>query len=331
MYKYLCVLFLLTGFVQVEGKTEEPGAEDFSSMSAKELGEAFILAVKRGDSEEVRKLIEAGADIHQKLTYIQQDYDWDYDVTCTALQYAAGHGDTDIVKAIMQENPGLDDIHIALIYAVKRGDVNVVKELLKTPGINVNYKNGVDGAVLITAIKKGCLGVVEELIRAGADVNCVDEYGNTPLIVAVDYACSLSQYSRQAQEKCASRWKQRAEIIKSLLKARADINHANKNGDTALIIAVEEHDFDAVKNILQDPVVNVNHVNNDGDTALIIAIKNVRYSYVEGDSQGYHSCVNSQNILEILAKAPGVDLFHINKNGDTAITLLIELGERMKH
>src|SRR4051812_9059467 len=117
IHKYICFLFLLTGFVHVNGQAVKPDTEDFSQISAKELDEAFIIAVKNGDLEEVKKLIQAGANVNQELTYIEDDYDSYHDVTCTALDYAAGHGYTDIVKELMLAELTIDDISNALIFA----------------------------------------------------------------------------------------------------------------------------------------------------------------------------------------------------------------------
>jgi ankyrin repeat protein len=330
MHKCFCLLLLLTSFVHVTGQAEQPDIEDFSKISAKELDEAFITALKKGHSDEVKKLIAAGANVNQKLNYLKEDYDCAYNVTGTPLEYAEEHGHTEIIKALIQAGCKIDDINNALISAAETGHLNIVKELLKASGINVNYKNERADTPLITAIKKGHLGIVKELIQAGANVNDVDRYGNTPLIIAVDHACPLSQFSQQAQEKFVSRWEQRAEIIQILLKKKANVNHTNKDGNTALMQAIENHDFNTVQNILQTPGININQVNNNGDTALIIAIKYVQYSYIDGNMQQYHSCINSQNILEELLQIPGINLFHSNKNGDTAIELLKNLAENIQ-
>lgn len=182
---------------------------------------------------------------------------------------------------------------------------------------------------LIIAIKNGYLNEVKELIQAGANVNYAEKYGETPLNMAVDHARALSQFSSQAQEKYKSRWEQGAEIIHILLETKANVNHANKNGDTALMLAIKNHDFNTVQYLLETPGININHVNKEGDTALLIAIQYIRYSYIDGDMQQYHSCVNSQNILENLLQNPEIDLFHSNKKGDTAIDLLFKLAEEM--
>lgn len=224
MYKYFFLLVLLTGFVQVDGKATIQDTEIFSTMSEKELNEAFITAINNGELDEVGKLLEAGA--------------------------------------------------------------------------NVNY---------------------------------VDHYGNTPLIIAVDHARALSQFSTQAQERYLSRWEQREEIVQIILNLAANVNHADNDGNTALMVAIENHDLNTVQNLLKTPGININQFNNDGDTALIIAIEHIQYSYIDGNIQQYYSCIYSQDILDKLLQTPEINLFHTNKNGDTAIDLLIKLAERLPY
>jgi ankyrin repeat protein len=190
------------------------------------------------------------------------------------------------------------------------------------------------------AIHKGYLDVVEELIKGGADVNYVDERGDTPLIIAVKHARPTAEFSPQAQEQARSRWSERLQIIKTLLKAGAKVNHVNKTGTTALMEAVREHDLNTVQSLLQVPEMTtgsyfgfgakpINYADEDGNTALILAVKSVCYLYI--DNQEYNICKNSQKIIEELLKTPGIDAHHVNNNGETAIKLLQELDEKLRN
>jgi ankyrin repeat protein len=191
----------------------------------------------------------------------------------------------------------------------------VVRELLQA-----KPKVGAINRALLSAAKN-FPGTTKELIRAGANVNYTDDFGNTALITVIE--CSLN---REAQKK------NRGEMImQALLEAKANVNHGNNRGDTALIRAIQEHDFDAVQILLKTPQININHANNDGDTALIAALKYVQYMYVSGSNGQYNNCLDSQKILEKLLQTPGIDFHHANKNGDTAIKLLKKIDERMNH
>jgi ankyrin repeat protein len=87
----------------VFGITQGRGAvEDYSKISANELNEAFIIAVKEDSSGEVQKLVKAGANVNEKITYFTSEGDCDWQVTRTALEYAAQNGYVDTVKVLIQ-------------------------------------------------------------------------------------------------------------------------------------------------------------------------------------------------------------------------------------
>lgn len=303
---------------------------DYATMSQQELNTAFKEAVRNGSLEEVQKLVQAGADIRQKVTYTVSHYDdYDREVTCTYLEYAAKHNLVDVVKVLMQLSFEQDEINTALIVAAQEGNAGVVKELIKAkPSVDA-----INRAVIVAAKKfpgitahkatgrlhwdalKGYWPVIKELIEAGAHGDYVDDFGRTALIIIA--SCSL--YS-EAQKK------HRAEIIQALLKAKANVNHVDKNGETALIKAIQKHSSDAVEILLQVPGINLNYVDNNGNTALIIAVQSIQTSYIAGREDQLNACKNSQYVakvvLEAVVKTPGNNLHHVNKNGDTAVGLI---------
>ena len=275
--------------------------EDYSKMSSSELGEAFVSAVKKDDQGAVKKLMQAGVDINTPIPYTYTSGDCDWNVESTPLMYAATKNRPNIVKLLTKEK----------------------KELVKA---------------LYVAIEEGNLEVLEALIEAGADVNCENANKNTPLIVAVSHARATAEFSLQAQSKYLSRWEKRRSIIQALLKAGAKVTHANKDGKTALMEAVEEHDLHTVQNLLQVPEMKtgsffglgtkpINYADNDGNTALILAMKKVRCSYI--NNQEYQICINSQKIIKTLLETPGINAHRVNKQGETAIKLLKQINERV--
>jgi len=91
-----------------------------------------------------------------------------------------------------------------------KSEKNILKYLTKLYQMEKDEK-------LFDASIEGQLDIVKLLIKAGADINAKNEYGDTPLIVA-------SRYNQM-------------DIVKLLIKAGADINIKNKGGNTALMIA----------------------------------------------------------------------------------------------
>ncbi|MBL4588346.1 ankyrin repeat domain-containing protein [Candidatus Babeliales bacterium] len=335
----LLVLVML-GFAQVSF-----AEENHSKMSEDELNEALITAVKKGKTDIARDLLTSGANGNQNITYAKSNYDYDDSyITLTLLEYAAQHGYVDILKKILESSVRSDDINNALILAAKNGNAKTVKELLQASDtqltmqsylscffvssekcelcLNQKYR---DSALISAAnrfpgittnpssgkrYREGLndyLNVIKELIKAGTNVNSTDNYENTALMVII--GCGL--YT-------AAQRKSRAEIIEVLLAAKANVNYVNKKGRSILIKAVEAHDFDAVQIILKVPGINTNYADNYGDTALIRAIECIQSTYISGNTSQYNACVNSQKIVDELLKTPGINIHHVNKNGDTA-------------
>ncbi len=283
---YFCSLFLLIGFVQIDGEERSLASDDYSKMSIEELDTAFVLAVREHRSEKVQELIEAGAHVNTPIPYTWTSGDCDWNMESTALIYAVRHNCPDLVRVLSE----------------------VEKEL---------------NEALDKAIEEGYSDVVEELIKGGADINYVNENKNTPLIQAIQYARATAEFSQQAQERVKSRWQERRRIIQSLIRAGSDVNHVNKYGRTPLMEAIVRHDLNTVQNLLRNSEKSINYPDKDGNTALMLAIQNARFSYI--NNQEYKICINSQNIIKELLETPEIDPHHVNKKGETAITLLEKL------
>lgn len=172
---------------------------------------ALKTAIQKNDSIVVSRLIEAGADIGQQVDM---------------SPYGYGKGS-----------------HLS--FAIKISNKNVLNQLKKSK------------KALIVASKEGLFDFVKELVQEGCDVNSLDNDRNTALIAA------LSSWWKSDCEK----------IMKVLLKANCNVNHTNIHGNTALIEAVKLGVYKAVKILLEHPKINIKHVNKDGKTALKIAME----------------------------------------------------------
>lgn len=323
-----CSLLLLLACAQFNTPS------DYSRMSADELNKALVVAVKKGSAGEIQKLVQAGASVHQNITYEVSSRDCDWTVTKPLLSYVAEYDYADIAEVLIQTELNNDEIHNALMVAATGGCAKVVRILLQADarradkdggllsclkrlcGINANKRyldkalmeavNHVDYPWFGTSVQRDYAEVIEQLIQAGADVNYADEYGDTPLIKLV---------------RCG----QLKKSVEALLQTGANVNHANKEGDTALTVAIKKHYSSTVQLLLQAPNINVNYVHRDGNTPLILAIQSIVYTYVSGNKRGYDDCKKSQDIVKLLLEAPGINPHHVNRNGDTAITLLKKL------
>jgi len=77
------------------------------------------------------------------------------------------------------------------------------------------------------AIEEKNMDVIKLLLKAGANVNKADKYGNAPLYKAA----STGQL----------------EVVKLLIDNGADVNKANDNGNTPLYIAAEKGQLEVMK------------------------------------------------------------------------------------
>lgn len=135
----------------------------------------------------------------------------------------------------------------ALMKAAMEGHKKIVKMLVNA-GAQVNNKNGADYTALKFAIGGKYKDIVKILLEHDADLHDQDDWGITPLMEAI---------LRKSDK----------EIVKMLIDAGADVNHRNKDSNTALIWAAANGNKDIVK-MLIDAGADVNIVNKYGETAL---------------------------------------------------------------
>eukprot|EP00731_Ephydatia_muelleri_P000733 Em0001g733a len=146
--------------------------------SLKEHGEELRDAARRGDLEEMVRLLNQGADINGA------DEDG-----CTALMVASRGGHLDCVMELLEKGALVNDQNTygstALMLASGEGRLDCVKELLEK-GALVNAQETDGGTALMRASYGGHLDCVKELLEKGALVNAQDKVGRTALMMASD-------------------------------------------------------------------------------------------------------------------------------------------------
>jgi len=213
-------------------------------------------AIRKGDLEEVRQLIEEGADINTRDETGAMPLHWAADASHTAiaelliskgadvnaiandgfrpLHFAANTGSTAMAELLISEgaeinateNAGLGALHIAA-YA---GHATMAELLIgKSADIDARAMN--DTTPLHFAAYDGHTAIAELLITNGADVNAENEGGITPLHMAA------------AMDNTA--------IARLLISSGADVDAKTKDGLTARDYAVTEG-HNKVADLLQE-------------------------------------------------------------------------------
>ena len=221
-------------------------------------------AIMEGQLEIVKSLVTAGADVNYlsdenrtplfEAAYFQhggtigmpQKY---YQNLRAIEDFLIAHGAG--FKGVKTE-----DIETLFSIVIEKNDIGVVKALLAA-GFNPNTKH--DGVpALVMASQYSNLEIVKVLIKAGADVNLADEYGETPLIKA----------AREGHP----------DIIKILIQSGANVNLKNHQDISPLAVLCYDTDLDTnikleIMKVLIDAGADVNVKDELNNTPLSLALK----------------------------------------------------------
>ena len=185
-----------------------------------EPSEPLVKAAMDDDFAAVKELIAAGVDVNIM----------DKGVGTTALAEAVGHGNREMVRALL--NAGADvnartgGRQTALMRLGEHSTAGLVWDLVAA-GAEVNLKDNEGDAALILAASLDNVEVLQALLAAGAKVNAKNNEGQTALMVA----------AREGN----------VDNVKALIAAGADVNKRDKDGETALKQAKDNEHADVVE------------------------------------------------------------------------------------
>ncbi len=281
-----------------------------------DLDKQLRSAVKDGDAQVARDLIARGADVNDVnkhgITLLMQAVLRDYtDVvevlleTCTnidvivtepttqyqrsALIIAAGVGRLDILEKLLAAGASVSGKHgcQALLLAAAGNHVEVLATLLDRD-VDINVADESGKTALMKAARTGCVDALELLLSRTAELELVDEDGNSALLCVAQNLDKISVTRNGRMYDCC-------ECLEILLDAGDNPNLANKNGDTALILAAKRRSGEAVKALLEKGA-DVGAVNKDGLTAFDSVV-----------SKSHFHCGAVLHVLPVLLEA-GVDI-----------------------
>jgi hypothetical protein len=200
----------------------------------------------------VKLLLESGADLHSADGW--------------PLQAAAAEGHAEVVEELLDHGADVNrhaekfENGTAIMAACEAGNVQIVELLLKR-GADPNLGGGDNKYPLIAATKKSEAKIVEMLLDAKATVDVFGSWQNTSAFILA--AANMPR-----------------ETLEIMLLAGAQIDLADPDGDTPLIIAAVAGDEECVQ-FLIDNGADILHANNIGHNALQAAHNNENDSCVE--------------------------------------------------
>ena len=233
-------------------------------------------AAYSGDMEKVREILECG-----KCTVnCTNSIGW------TPLHWACFRGNMHMVRVLISEFKADMTIQATrgdtpLMLATKHKQCNVVDALLSDSHCLVDAK-GLDGyTALHYSCKHGHIDIVRTLVKHKANVNARTDSGDTPLIIAAvnnhdnivhallsDSQCSVSTNGENGYTALHYSCKHgHIDIVRTLVKHKANVNARTDSGDTPLAIAADNK-HDNIVHTLSDYNCEVHAKDKDAYTAL---------------------------------------------------------------
>lgn len=240
----------------------EKTSQFFSKESMEQLDNSGVSAVheaaRNGHLEMMKVMLEKGVDVNITMDEPAESGNTPLHVACIY-----GHGE--IVK-LLEENGADSTIqnvngeipaHHAVMKKKFGGDLDakarasVLKSLKNLDGVR---NDGKTPLMLLQYLDLNTtLELVTVFLERGVDVNAVDNYGNTALIL-------------NTQNQCYKK------VIKELIRAGADVNIADNNGNTALYHALKFGNQEVARFLVKKGA-DYNHTNNNGETPMQIAVE----------------------------------------------------------
>jgi ankyrin repeat protein len=272
----------------------------------------LMAACYRGNAAMVKILIESGATVKAA-----DASGW------TPLVYASHSGNVELVRYLLDRGAEINTVSkdgvSPLVMARLEGNASIMKFLGEQGAVQDDtFEGNLGNQMLLLAAGTGRTELVEKLIGKGADVNCTDFKGGTPLFHAamnghLGAARALVKAGADAKKRCQddssplhaaiaktlripwswdnvpgglSDGRIGREMIELLIKAGADVNAVDAAGRTPLVKALSKYraSADTVKRLLRagaDP----NRPSRNGMTPLMNVAGVAAMHFYEADSE----------------------------------------------
>ncbi|WP_240669064.1 ankyrin repeat domain-containing protein [Dyella sp. M7H15-1] len=218
----------------------------------------LIQAAQQGADTAVRRLLELGFAVDARDAQ-----------GATALLHAGGAGHRDVAITLIEAGADMSAsasngmTPLAAAVAARR---EALVALLLERGATVDQRLPGDATALMIAAVQGYPEIAEQLLEAGADPNAVDARGHSALHAA-------SQFGFEQNDSLRAR-----RLFDALLKRKADLNLADSEGKTSLLLLLGAHlrpgrpsdatHIGALLPVLLDAGARIEHADQRGVTAL---------------------------------------------------------------
>ncbi|MGA5165739.1 MULTISPECIES: ankyrin repeat domain-containing protein [Streptomyces] len=169
--------------LEAERHLDARRASDEAAVARQEL----MAATAEGDTERVRKLLHAGAEVDERAPFLGGFNDWH-----TPLLVASRDGHGEIVALLLAAGADVNAVEptfgaVPLHKAVYNGHADITAQLVARPGIDLDFQGATNGYTpLHDALWHGYEECVRILVGAGARLDLVGHDGKTPLDLAVE-------------------------------------------------------------------------------------------------------------------------------------------------
>ncbi len=206
-----------------------------------------------------------------------------------------------IFKQILELNPpdlnSKDkDGHTLVYYAITNDHLEITKFLFNTIKVDSDDVN----AGFINACQSGYIETIKYILPKtnlktktyGFTLAC--QYKHVKMTQYIITKFSYHRIITGGAESLLMIRDLHPKICQLLLDLGPDINYQAKNGQTALLTAVEDKNIEVLKLLVEVPNIDANIKNNDGKTALVIGYRNIRN-------------ISNIRILRLLIRIKGID------------------------